>query len=148
MKPSELNGKKAPAIKGIDFSKNEFTVVYFYPRDNTPGCTIEAKEFTELLSKFKKVKTHIYGISKDSEESHKNFCTKQSLKIDLISDIDHKIQEKYGAWQLKKFMGREFMGTVRTTFLIDKKGKIVNVWENVKAKGHANKVLEYVSNLN
>ena len=145
MKPSELLKKAAPKIKEIDFSKSEYTVVYFYPRDNTPGCTIEAKEFTELLPKFKKLKTEIYGISKDSKESHENFCIKQSLKINLISDVDHKIQEKYGAWQLKKFMGREFMGTVRTTFLVDKKGKVINVWENVKAKGHANKVLEYIT---
>lgn len=140
-------GKKTFKIKGVDFSSSDFTILYFYPRDNTLGCTIEAKEFTNLLPKFKKLNATIYGISKDSPKSHNNFIEKHKLKINLISDIDHKIQEKFGVWRMKKFMGREFMGTVRTTFLINKEGKIINVWNNVRAKGHANSVLEYLSNL-
>ena len=144
MKSNELLNKKAPKINGIDFSDSEHTIVYFYPKDNTSGCTIEAKEFTELLPKFKKLKTHIYGISKDTEKSHCNFIEKHNLKINLLSDEDHSIQEKYGVWQMKKFMGREFMGTVRTTFLIDRNGKVTFVWENVKAFGHAKEVLEKI----
>ena len=147
MKPSELLKKSAPKIKGVDFSQNNYTIIYFYPRDNTPGCTIEAKEFTELLPKFKKLKTIIYGISKDSEKSHEKFTEKQALKINLIPDEEHKIIEKYGAWQLKKFMGREFMGTARTTFLVNKKGKVIQAWENVKAKGHAEEVLKEIQSL-
>jgi len=143
-----MTGKPAKKIKGIDFSEKDYTIVYFYPRDNTPGCTIEAKEFTELLPKFKNLKTEIYGISKDSEKSHCNFIKKHDLKIKLLTDENHKIQEKYGVWQLKKFMGREFMGTVRTTFLINKSGKVVKIWEKVKAKGHAEEVLNYVKNCN
>ena len=146
MKPSELKNKKAPKIEGIDFISNEFTVVYFYSKDNTPGCTIEAKEFTDLLPEFKKLKTQIYGISKDSEESHCKFIEKQDLKIKLITDEEKKIQEKYFVWQLKKFMGKEFMGTVRTTFLVNKKGEVVEVWENVRAKNHAGKVLDFIKN--
>jgi peroxiredoxin Q/BCP len=134
-------------IHSLNDVESEFIVLYFYPKDNTPGCTIEAKEFTELLPKFKKLKTIIYGISKDSEKSHEKFTEKQSLKINLIPDEEHKIIEKYGAWQLKKFMGREFMGTLRTTFLVDKKGKVIKVWENVKARKHAQAVLDFIKEL-
>ena len=105
---------------------------------------IEAKEFTDLLPEFKKMKVEIFGVSKDSEKSHCNFVEKHNLKINLISDEDKKIQEDYGVWQLKKFMGREFMGTLRTTFVVDKNGKVIRVWENVKAKGHAKDVLDFV----
>lgn len=138
---------KAKKIKGIDFKESKYTVVYFYPRDNTPGCTIEAKEFTDLIKDFEKLGVRVFGISKDSEKSHCNFIEKHDLKVNLISDEDHSIQEKYGVWQLKKFMGREFMGTVRTTFLIDSKGNIVNSWEKVKAKGHPREVLEFVKKI-
>ena len=147
MKPNELINKSAPKIKEVDFSKSNYTIIYFYPRDNTPGCTIEAKEFTDILPELKKLKTQIYGISKDSYESHCKFIEKQKLKINLIPDEEHKIQEKYGVWQMKKFMGKEFMGTVRTTFLINKKGKIIQVWENVKAKNHAQTVMDYIKSL-
>ena len=143
-----MNFKKAPKIKEIDFSKSDLTIIYFYPKDNTPGCTIEAKEFTELLPEFKKLNTVIYGISKDSEKSHCNFIEKHNLKISLIPDENHKIQEKYKVWQLKKFIGREFMGTVRTTFLIGKDEKVIKIWKNVKVKGHAQEVLNYIKQSN
>lgn len=147
MTPTKLLNKKAPKIKEINFLENNYTIVYFYPRDNTPGCTLEANDFTSLLPQFKKLKTQIYGISKDSEKSHCNFIKKHNLKIDLIPDEKHKIQEKYKVWQLKKFMGREFMGTVRTTFIINNQGKIIKIWEKVKARAHAKEVLEYINNL-
>jgi thioredoxin-dependent peroxiredoxin len=143
---SELTNKKAPKIKGINFSKNEFTVIYFYPKDSTPGCTIEAKEFTDLVTEFKKLKTEIYGISKDSEKSHCNFIKKENLKIKLIPDTENEIQDKYNVRQKKKFMGHEFIGTVRSTFLIDKKGKVIKTWNNVKPKEHAKNVLEFIKN--
>lgn len=144
---NELVGKKAPKIPRLDFSLNDFNVVYFYPKDNTPGCTLEAKDFSNLLPDFKKLKVTIYGISKDPLKSHNNFIKKHDLKINLISDVNHKIQEKYRVWRMKKFMGREFMGTVRTTFLVNKEGKIINVWDNVRAKNHAKAVLDYISDL-
>lgn len=147
LKMNEFVDKKAPKIEGLDFSSNDFTIIYFYPKDNTPGCTLEAKDFTNLLPEFKKLKTIIYGISKDSDKSHTSFIDKHKLKVNLLSDINHKIQEKYGVWRMKKFMGREFMGTVRTTFLVDKKGKIMNIWDNVKARGHVKSVLKYISDL-
>jgi len=124
--------KVAPKIKGIDFKKNKYTIVYFYPKDNTPGCTLEANDFTKFLKEFEKLKTIIYGISKDSEKSHLKFKDKHNLKIKLISDENHKIQEKFKVWKLKKFMGREYMGTIRSTFLIDNKGKIIQTWEKLK----------------
>ncbi|MDA3836904.1 MAG: peroxiredoxin [Nanoarchaeota archaeon] len=141
----ELLNQKAPTRKGIDFKKNNYTIFFFYPRDNTPGCTIEAKEFTELLPEFKKLNTQVYGISKDSEESHSNFIEKHDLKINLISDEDLLLHQKFKVWKEKKLMGRKFMGTVRTTFLIDSNGRIEKVWETVKPKGHALAVLTTIS---
>jgi len=149
-------GKKAPAFTlpdqdGEKVSLKDYTghwlVLYFYPRDNTPGCTVEAMDFTSLLPQFKKLGCAVVGCSKDSPKSHCNFIDKKGLKITLLSDEDHKVQEAFGVWRPKKFMGREFLGTIRSTFLIDPKGKVAFVWDPVSAKGHAKEVLEKVKEM-
>ena len=123
-------------------SIGKYVVLYFYPKDDTPGCTIETNDFNKLFSKFKKLDCEIYGISKDNLKSHEKFKKKYKIKFDLLADEEIKVLKKYKVWGKKKFMGREFMGTIRTTFLIDKKGEILRVWNNVKVKDHANEVLE------
>ena len=123
-------------------SIGKYLVLYFYPKDDTPGCTIETNDFNKLFSKFKKLDCEIYGISKDNLKSHEKFKKKYKIKFDLLADEEIKVLKKYKVWGKKKFMGREFMGTIRTTFLIDKKGGILRVWNNVKVKDHANEVLE------
>ena len=128
-------------IKLSDFI-GKWVVLYFYPKENTPGCTLEALAFTQLKQDFALQNAVILGISKDSCASHQKFTEKQNLGIELLSDPDSEVQKKYGAWRPKKFMGREFMGTVRSTVLINPKGKIIKTWDNVKAKGHAEIVLE------
>ena len=120
----------------------KYVVLYFYPKDDTPGCTIETNEFNKLLPKFKKLKCEVYGISKDSLKSHDKFRDKYKIKFDLLADEELKVLKKYKVWKKKKFMGREFMGVVRTTYLLDKKGQILKIWNNVKAKDHAKEVLE------
>ena len=142
---------KAPIFKSISTSKNNFDlknfsgkyiVLYFYPKDDTPGCTIETNDFNKLLPQFKKINCEIFGISKDSLNSHKKFKKKYDIKFDLLSDENKEIIKRYKVWGKKKFMGREFMGLIRSTFLIDKKGKIIKIWKNVKVKDHAKEVLE------
>lgn len=149
-------GKKAPAFtlenqKGKEVSLSDFedkwVVLYFYPKDNTPGCTVEAKDFTALKRKFSANKATVLGVSKDSVHSHCKFIDKQKLSVQLLSDPDTKMQKSYGVWRKKKFMGREFMGTVRSTFLIDPKGKVAAAWDNVKVKNHAEEVLERLKEL-
>jgi len=128
-------------------SLGKYIVLYFYPKDDTPGCTIETNDFNKLYSKFKKLDCEIYGISKDNIKSHDKFREKYKIKFDLLSDEEIKVLKKYKVWAKKKFMGREFMGIVRTTFLIDKKGKIIKIWNNVKVKDHAKEVLETLQNI-
>ena len=120
----------------------KYVVLYFYPKDDTPGCTIETNEFNKLLPKFKKLQCEVYGISKDSLKSHDKFRDKYKIKFDLLADEELKVLKKYKVWKKKKFMGKEFMGVVRTTYLLDKKGRILKIWNNVKAKDHAKEVLE------
>ena len=147
---------KAPAFISTSTSKNNYSlndsigkyvVLYFYPKDNTPGCTLETKDFNKLLSSFKKLNCEVYGISKDNLESHNKFRDKYNIKFDLLADEELKLLKKYKVWGKKKFMGREFMGTIRTTYLIDKKGKILKVWENVKVKDHAKEVLKTLKSI-
>ena len=126
--------------------KSKYIVLYFYPKDDTPGCTLETKDFNKLLSKFKNLNSIILGISKDSIESHKKFKKKHSIKFDLLSDEEKKSIKAYKTWGKKKFMGREFMGQIRSSFVISK-GKILNEWRNVRIKGHAQEVLEFLKNL-
>ena len=122
-------------------SLRKYVVLYFYPKDDTPGCTIETIDFNKLLSKFKKLECEVLGISKDDLKSHDKFRDKYKIKFNLLADEKLKVLKKYKVWGKKKFMGREFMGINRTTFLIDKKGKIIKIWENVKVKDHAKEVL-------
>ncbi len=125
--------------------KSKFVVLYFYPKDDTSGCTIETNDFNKLLTKFKKHDCIIFGVSKDSLQSHKKWSKKLKLKFDLLSD-EKKISLKgYKVWAKKKFMGREFMGTVRSTFVIEK-DKIIKEWRNIKAIGHAKEVLNFIEN--
>ena len=128
-------------------SIGKYVVLYFYPKDNTPGCTIETNDFNKLLSKFKKLDCEVYGVSKDSLKSHYKFKDKYKIKFDLLADEEIKVLKKYKVWGKKKFMGREFMGIIRSTYLIDKKGKILKVWGNVKVKDHANEVLKTLQNI-
>jgi len=127
-------------------SIGKYVVLYFYPKDDTPGCTIETNDFNKLLPKFKKLDCEIYGISKDSLKTHDKFRAKYKIKFNLLADEEIKVLKKYKVWGKKKFLGREFMGIIRTTFLIDKKGKIINIWENVKVKEHAKEVMETLKN--
>ena len=125
----------------------KYVVLYFYPKDDTPGCTIETNDFNKLYSKFKKLDCEVYGISKDSIKSHDKFREKYKIKFDLLSDEEINVIKKYKVWGKKKFMGREFMGVIRSTFLIDKKGKTIKIWNNVKVKDHAKEVLETLQSI-
>ena len=122
-------------------NKNKFLVIYFYPRDNTPGCTNEAKDFSKLYKEFKKLNCEIFGLSKDSVESHKKFINKFKISFQLLSDEKIIVLKKYGAWGEKSMYGKKFMGIKRTTALINPKGKIIKIWNNVKVKDHAKEVL-------
>ena len=130
------------ANKKISLSnfKGKWVVLYFYPKDDTPGCTTEACDFTASLKEFEKLEAVVLGVSADSVESHQKFIEKYKLKINLLSDEQHKVIEKYGAWQLKNMYGKEFYGIVRSTFIIDPKGKIAHIWPKVTAEGHAKEV--------
>jgi len=127
--------------------KNKWKIVYFYPKDNTPGCTNEALDFSKLKEEFKKEDTFIVGISADSVESHRKFKEKYNLTIKLLSDTNKELIKK-AAWGKKKMYGREYEGIIRTTYLLDKDNKVVKVWKNVKVKGHAEEVLSFIKNLN
>ena len=119
-------------------------VVYFYPKDDTAGCTTEAKDFTCLAADFKRAKTAVLGISPDSAASHRKFRDKHDLAVRLLSDDGHRVADAYGVWVEKSMYGRKYMGIERATFLIDKAGKIAHIWRKVKVKGHAEAVLEAV----
>jgi len=142
-------GKKAPAFtlhdeKGASVKLSDFAgrwvVLYFYPKDDTPGCTVEACEFTSGISGFTKLDAVVLGCSADSPEKHVKFINKYGLKIRLLSDPDHKVIEKYGAWGEKKLYGKTSMGIIRSTVLIDPEGKVAHHWAKVKAAGHAAEV--------
>ena len=128
-------------------SIGKYLVLYFYPKDDTPGCTIETNDFNKLLPKFKKLNCEIYGISKDDIKSHNKFKDKYNIKFDLLADDEIKTVKSYKVWAKKKFLGREFMGVVRSTFLIDPRSKILKIWNNVKVKDHAKEVLDTVKNI-
>jgi peroxiredoxin Q/BCP len=153
-------GNLAPSFKAImtnaksgnlecileDF-RGKYLLLYFYPKDNTPGCTIEAKDFNSLQEEFAHYKVEIIGISRDSIDSHKKFCDNYNLTINLISDQDESLCKAFGVLKEKSFFGKKYIAIERTTCLIDPEGKIVNIWRNVSALGHAKKILDYVKNL-
>lgn len=116
--------------------RGRWIVLYFYPRDNTPGCTTEACDFTEAEPEFSDLNAVILGVSADSTKKHRNFIEKKSLGITLLSDESTQMMQQYGVWQLKKNYGREYMGIVRTTYIIDPEGIVAAVWEKVRVKDH------------
>lgn len=142
-------GDKAPELTlpnqdGVEVSlrdlEGKWIVLYFYPKDNTPGCTTQACEFTEALPVFDDLDTAILGVSPDSPKKHTNFIAKKNLLITLLADESKEVCEKYGVWQLKKMCGREYMGVVRSTFLISPESKIEALWQKVRVKGHVETV--------
>ena len=149
-------GRQAPEFcakdrEGMEHCLKEYrgkwVVLYFYPKDNTPGCTIEAVDFTALKAEFERLGATIIGVSPDSERSHQGFTEKHQLSVILLSDPERSILKAYGAWQDKYLYGRSFLGVVRSTVLIDPEGKIVHHWPNVSAKGHAQEVLDLLAKL-
>ena len=150
-------GQQAPDFTTVDqdgeevslaqFRGKKHVVLYFYPKDDTPGCTIEANEFTGLIDEFTAADSVVLGVSKDSCEKHRKFIAKHGLRVELLADTDGKLCELYGTWGKRKFMGREYMGIGRSTFVIDKSGKLAHVDYKVKAKGHAQAILEIVQGL-
>ncbi len=142
---SKASNFKLPSSNNKTFEINkslkQYLVIYFYPRDNTPGCTNEAKDFSKLYKEFKRLNCEIFGISKDSIESHKKFISKFKIPFQLLSDEKITALKKYGAWGEKSMYGKKFMGIKRTTVLINQKGKIIKIWNNVKVKDHAKEVL-------
>jgi len=142
---SDATGNKTVRLKEL---RGNNVVLYFYPRDSTPGCTTEGRDFSDLHAKFKRQKTVVLGVSRDSIASHEKFKAKQSFSFDLLSDPDEKLCRKFDVIQEKTLYGRKFMGVVRSTFLIDADGKLRQEWRAVKVKGHAAEVLEGVIMLN
>ncbi len=125
----------------------KWIVLYFYPKDNTPGCTTEACDFTSFLPNFEELDAVILGVSPDSPKKHRNFIEKKDLKITLLADEEKELCNLYDVWKLKKFMGREYMGVVRTTYIISPLLEIVAAWDKVKVKGHVKEVNEKLKEL-
>ena len=149
-------GKQAPAFTlknqegqetQLEKLKGQWIVLYFYPRDDTPGCTVEACDFSEGLQNFAVLDAVILGCSPDSIDSHCKFIEKYNLSITLLSDPDHKVMEEYGAWGEKKMYGRSTVGVKRSTVLIDPSGQVAHQWTNVKTRGHAARVQEKLKTL-
>ncbi len=141
----ELEDSDGNKFKSTDF-KGKKHVIYFYPRDFTPGCTTEADEFSRDYKKFKKSGIDVLGISPDDVDSHKKFCKKMGIPYTLLADTNKEVSKKFGVWGKKKFMGREYMGIIRSTFLVNEKGKIFKAYPKVKAAGHSKQVLEDFTN--
>ena len=151
-----LQGKKCPSFKAEATNNQTLSnasfvgknlVVYFYPKDSTPGCTIEGQEFRDNYKEFKKMNTEILGVSRESIKSHENFKLKQNFPFELLSDPDEKVCKAFDVMKLKSMYGREYMGVDRSTFIIDEKGEIQTEWRGVKVKGHVQEVLEAVRDL-
>ena len=151
-----LEGKKCPKFKAdctsnITYSNKDFEgknlVIYFYPKDSTPGCTTEGQEFRDNYKQFKKFNTEILGVSRDTIKSHENFKNKQLFPFELLSDSDEKVCKAFDVMKLKSMYGREYIGIDRSTFLINKNGKVIKEWRSVKINGHAQEVLDTVKDL-
>ncbi len=127
--------------------RGRWIVLYFYPKDNTKGCTQEARDFTQLLDRFEELGAVVLGVSPDSVRSHKRFQERHDLKVRLLSDPEREIIRTYGAWGKKRMAGREYFGVIRSTFLIDPEGRIRRIWSKVKVRGHAEEVLETLRSL-
>ena len=149
-------GNQAPAFSlpnqdAVEISlrdlEGKWIVLYFYPKDSTPGCTTEACDFTQAVPLFEELNAVILGVSPDSPKKHRSFIEKQNLDITLLADETTDVAQAYGVWQMKKNYGKEYMGIVRSTFLIDPSGQIAHVWSGVKVAGHANAVKEVLESL-
>jgi len=152
-----LLGKKAPdftlesssgSMLKLSSLKGSIVVLYFYPKDDTSGCTLEAKEFRDAEEKFNKAGAVVLGVSPDSVASHCKFISKHGLNFQLLADPEHAVAEKYGVWAEKSMYGKKYMGILRTTFLIGMDGKICHVWSKVKPQGHAEEVLQAINAIN
>ena|SRR3989344_4401848 len=138
----DQNGK----MHNLSDYKGNIIFIYFYPKDDTPGCTTEGCSVRDNMKVLEKLKVEVFGISADSQESHKKFAEKYQLNFTLLSDVEKSVLNKYGAWGEKKFMGKTYMGILRTSFLIDKKGKVLKIYEKVKPEQHIAEVLEDIQN--
>jgi peroxiredoxin Q/BCP len=156
MADSVKEGAKAPGVKlqtdteeafDLAAQKGKNVVLYFYPKADTPGCTIEAHEFDNALAKFAKQDAVVYGISPDTPKAQAKFKDKCDLKLPLLCDVDHAVAESYGVWVEKSMYGKKYMGVERTTFLIGKDGKIAKIFSKVKPAGHAQEVLDALAAL-
>ena len=152
----KLEGKKCPNFKAevtsnLNLSNKDFIgknlVIYFYPKDSTPGCTTEGQDFRDNFKVFKKLNTEILGVSRESIKSHESFKSKQSFPFELLSDPDEKVCKAFDVMKLKSMYGRQYIGIDRSTFLIDIKGKIIKEWRSVKVTGHVEEVLQAVKDL-
>ena len=152
----KLEGKKCPKFNGIctnnkNFSNKDFIgkklVIYFYPKDSTPGCTTQGQDFRDNFKTFKKLNTEILGVSRDSVKSHENFKLKQSFPFELLSDPEEKMCKAFDVMKMKSMYGKQYMGVDRSTFLIDEKGRVIKEWRSVKVKGHVEEVLSLVKEL-
>lgn len=152
-----LEGKKAPQFSLLnennetvslgDYANEKYVVLYFYPKDSTPGCTTQACDFRDRHEEFEGLNAVILGVSPDSEKSHQKFIGKHGLPFSLLIDDEHEVAEKYGVWKLKKMFGREYMGIERSTFLINPEGEVVKEWRKVRVKGHIDEALETLKEL-
>ena len=152
----KLEGKKCPIFKGDSTSNKTISnkdflgknlVIYFYPKDSTPGCTTEGQDFRDNYKTFKKLNTDILGVSRDSLKSHENFKQKQSFPFELLSDPEEIMCKAFDVMKLKSMYGKEYIGVDRSTFLISSEGKIIKEWRSVKVKGHVDEVLDEVKKL-
>ena len=137
--PLSLSSGKAATL--ADYA-GQWLVLYFYPKDSTPGCTTEGIDFNALLPKFKKLGASVLGVSRDSLKSHQNFCAKQGFRFDLVSDADEALCQAFGVIKEKQLYGRKYIGIERSTFLVDPKGRIAQAWRGVRVPGHAQAVLD------
>jgi peroxiredoxin Q/BCP len=156
MMAKNLEGKNCPKFKadatsGLTISneayKNKNVVIYFYPKDSTPGCTTEGQEFRDSYKKFKKLNVEILGVSRESIKSHESFKSKQNFPFELLSDPDEKVCKAFDVMKLKSMYGREYMGVDRSTFIVNTEGKVVREWRSVKVKGHVQEVLDAAKEL-
>lgn len=156
MMVKNLEGKKCPKFSAEATSeqvisnqtyKDKNVVIYFYPKDSTPGCTTEGQEFRDNYKKFKKYNTEILGVSRESIKSHENFKSKQNFPFELLSDPDEKVCKAFDVMKMKSMYGRQYMGVDRSTFIVNHQGKIIKEWRSVKVKGHVQEVLETVEKL-
>ena len=152
----KLEGKKCPRFNGASTNDNNFSnkdfigkklVIYFYPKDSTPGCTTQGQDFRDNFKTFKKLNTEILGVSRDSVKSHENFKLKQSFPFELLSDPEEKMCKAFDVMKMKSMYGKQYMGVDRSTFLIDEKGRVIKEWRSVKVKGHVEEVLSLIKEL-